>query len=215
MHAIARTETIEQRAAILSRLVHRNRLVGILRYGVPALGLIIFAALALQLYVGNLLQQFGIARISIDRNNLIVETPSYVVMGGDGMRYAMSAASARASFGAPDLMALSDAVLDITSDGASGFHARASDATLDTGTQQMSIPGTATIAGDDGTTGTLAALIIDMRKRNATGTGPVDLRFSDGTTLKATGMSFAEAGRVWTFNQVTMRLLDTPKDDTP
>jgi lipopolysaccharide export system protein LptC len=215
MHAIARTKTLEQRAAILSRLVRRNRIVGILRYGVPALGLIIFAALALQLYVGNLLQQFGIARISIDRNNLVVETPSYVVMGGDGMRYAMSAASARASFGSPDLMALRDAALAVTGEAAKGYHAVASEATLDTGNQHMTIPGIATITSDDGTNGTVAALTIDMRKRSATGTGPVDLQFRDGTTLKATGMSFTEAGRVWTFNRVTLRLLDTPKDATP
>ena len=58
MSAAARTESLEQRTAIFNRLALRNRLVAILRIGVPAIGAIVFVALLAQIYIGNLLEQF-------------------------------------------------------------------------------------------------------------------------------------------------------------
>jgi hypothetical protein len=47
----ARTETAEQRSAIYEALLRRNRLVGILRIGVPAMGAVLILGLLLQIYV--------------------------------------------------------------------------------------------------------------------------------------------------------------------
>ena len=51
MSAAARTESLEQRTAIFNRLALRNRLVAILRIGVPAIGAIVFVALLAPLQV--------------------------------------------------------------------------------------------------------------------------------------------------------------------
>lgn len=214
MIALARTDTLEQRTAILSRLLLRNRLVGILRFGVPAVGIIVFAALAIQIFIGNFLEQYGVTRIVIDRNNLIVETPSYVAAGPDGTLYSMAAANARASFDQPDMLMLSDVSLDIAPPGAAAYHARVGEATLAASTQELTLPGATLISSDDGMTGSIADLVADLDDRRVVG-GASSFEFPDGSSFTAKGASFDARARIWTFSGITMRLLGTPGEAAP
>ena len=74
--AVARTQTFDQRSAILSRLVLRNRFVTVLRFAVPALGVAAFVLLMGQIWLSNIARQYGVSGIRIDRGNLVVETPA-------------------------------------------------------------------------------------------------------------------------------------------
>ena len=214
MAAIARTETLAQRTAILHRLLLRNRLVGILRYGVPAIGLIVFAALAIQITIGKFLDEYGITRISIDRKNLIVETPSYTAAGPDGTLYTMSAATARASFDQPDMLMLTDIALDLTPPGKTGtYSARVSEATLSAATQLLTMPGITTIAGQDGLSGSISDLVTDLGNRTMSG-NKTEVKFSDGSSFSAESASFTAKSHLWIFTGVTMRVAGTP-GETP
>jgi hypothetical protein len=64
---VARTQTFDQRAAILSGLLWRNRLVGVLRVAVPALGVAAFLILIGQMWLTSLARQYGVSGIRIDR----------------------------------------------------------------------------------------------------------------------------------------------------
>ena len=93
--AVGRAETYDQRAAILGRLLTRNRAVGVLRFVVPAIGVAAFLALAGQIYVASLLRQYGVSGIRVDRGNVVVEAPKYSGTGSDGARYLVTAREAR------------------------------------------------------------------------------------------------------------------------
>jgi hypothetical protein len=215
MTALARTDTLEQRTAILGRLVRHNRIVAILRFGVPALGIVIFAALALQIWLGNLLQQYDISGFSIDRGNLVVETPGYTAAGDDGTLYRMSAATARAALDHADQLLLHIPALVAGRPGETQYFATAADATLDTGSQMLTVPGVTNISSDDGMSGTIAGLTADLTAKTLHSDGTVSMLFADGTTLEATGLAFESEGRVWTFGAATLVLPDLPDGGAP
>jgi hypothetical protein len=215
MTALARTDTLEQRTAILGRLTRHNRIVGILRYGVPALGIVVFGALALQIFLGNLLQQYDISGFSIDRGNLVVETPGFTAASEDGTLYRMRAETARAALDHPAELLLTTPTISAGRPGEPAYHAVAAEAVLDTTGQMLTVPGVTDIASDDGMSGTVAGLTADLRAKSLRSDGAVDLQFADGTTLTATGMSFESNGRVWTFRAATMVLPDLPDGDAP
>ncbi|HWA20370.1 MAG TPA: LPS export ABC transporter periplasmic protein LptC [Devosia sp.] len=215
MVALARTDTLEQRTAILGRLTRHNRIVGILRYGVPALGIVIFGALALQIFLGNLLQQYDISGFSIDRGNLVVETPGFTAVGDDGTLYRMRAERARAALDHPEQLLLTTPTITASQQGRPAYHAVAAEATLDTGTQMLTVPGVTDIASDDGMSGRVDGLVADLGRKSMTSDGAVNMTFADGTTLAATGMSFDSEGRVWTFGAATLVLPDLPDGDAP
>lgn len=75
--AVGRAETYDQRSAILDRLRFRNRTVALLRIVVPAIGVIAFLTLTGQIYVANLMRQYGVSGIRVDRGNIVVEAPKY------------------------------------------------------------------------------------------------------------------------------------------
>ena len=205
----ARTDTLEQRTAILRSLAGRNRLVAILRIGVPIIGVILFAALALQIYVANLARQFGVSGISIDRNNLVVETPSYSATGADGTRYTMEAASARAALNNPDAIALTTTAITLNQPSGSIFTLKASDAEMTMSTQQLAMPG-ATIAGNDGMHGTLNDVVADLSRRNIVARGKVNIVFSDNSSIDASAMDYNSRTQTWTFTAATVILPETP-----
>jgi hypothetical protein len=215
MTALARTDTLEQRTAILGRLVRHNRIVGILRFGVPALGLIIFAALALQIWLGNLLQQYDISGFSIDRGNLVVETPGYTATGDDGTLYRMSAATARAALDRPEQLLLHFPSLVAGQPAETQYFATAADATLDTASQKLIVPGVTELSSDDGMSGTVAGLTADLAVKTLHSDGAVSMLFADGTTLEATGLDFESKGRIWTFGAATLVLPDLPESEAP
>src|SRR6218665_1838621 len=99
---LAPTDSAEQRTAIFAALERRNRIVAILRVGLPLLGVLVLVALLLQIVVSSLLNQFGISRIAIDRGNLVVETPSYSGVSANGAMYTISSEGARTSLAAMD-----------------------------------------------------------------------------------------------------------------
>ena len=87
----------------------RNRLVGVLRFAVPAFGGVVFGGLMLQLFLASLGEDFGFSNVSIDRDNLVVDTPSYASMGADGSSYQVQAESARSALDRTDIIHLTKA----------------------------------------------------------------------------------------------------------
>jgi hypothetical protein len=208
--AFARTETFDQRARILGRMLRRNRLVALLRVAVPALGVAAFLLLAGQIWLANITRQYGVSGIRVDRGNLVVETPRYAGTGADGARYLVKAREARSPLGGTRQIVLTDATLDYARPGRTTFHVAAASATLDTGAQRVDIPGIARIRADDGLHGTLSAVEADIGGEVTTAKGPVNLTFPDGTTLTAASMHFDGRTQTWTFARSTLTVPALP-----
>ncbi len=210
MNIAARTETAEQRRAIYAALTSRNRLVTLLRIGLPAIGAIILTGLLLQLYIGSLVPDFGFANVTIDRDNLVVATPSYSGVGVDGTVYTVGADSAKAAIGNTDLIHLSGATFNLKQPTGSTFAAKADSASLKLSEQIVTVTGITSVEGSNGMTGTVRDAELEVATETMKSSGEVDFSFAGGSTLKAATMSYDGRGQRWNFSKVTLHLTGTP-----
>lgn len=205
----------DERRRIYRRLANRNRVVALLRWGVPALGALALVGLLGQIYISSLGTRFGISQISIGRDAITVDAPEYAGVLDDGSLYRVRATSARAGLTTADLIDLTDAVLTITRANGTVMDARAPLARLDTTSQLVIVEGVAYIKDSTGTSGTLYQSTFDWAAQTLVGKGPVDVDYADGSTVVARGMTYDAASMVWTFSNATVTLPSTPGETVP
>lgn len=211
MAVLARTQTLDQRTAILGRLLLRNRLVDLLRLAVPAVGLLALVLLAAQIWLAGLAQQYGVSGIRIDRGNLVVETPQYSEIGEDGSRYVVTARDARTPVTDPAAIEMADPKLTFTRPGRSPLHATAATATVDTGAHSVVVPGITTVMSEDGLAGTLHEVRSNMRAQITVAEGPVDVTMPDGSHLTAANMHYDGHTGIWSFERATLVVPNLPR----
>lgn len=199
------------RARVYARLEQRNRLVGILRVGLPALGVLVLAGLLLQIAVASLLDQFGISNIRIDRESLVVDTPSYSSMTADGTRYSVASQSAQAALGDTDLLHLSKAALTLTKPDGSWLKADAETADMRLSEQTVFVREVMGIADSRGTSGTIRGVHADLVSESMVSDGAASIRYHNGTTLDAETMTYDGKRQLWQFNRVTLVVPSTPQ----
>jgi hypothetical protein len=206
--ALAAPSTADDRGALIDRLGARNRVVGGLRLVVPLAGVLLFAVLAGQVWLGSLARQYGVSGIGIDRGHLVVETPRYAATMADGSRLALSAREARAAIDNPDTIDLTDAELDYAPAGRAALVATAATALLDSGAQTVDVPGVLDVTGEGGLSGTLHDIHTDIAGNVTRANGAVSLTLAGGITIAADGMVFD--GKTWTFDNATVVLPGLP-----
>jgi hypothetical protein len=209
--AVGRAETYDQRSAILDRLRFRNRTVALLRIVVPAIGVIAFLTLTGQIYVANLMRQYGVSGIRVDRGNIVVEAPKYSGMGSDGARYLVTAREARTPIDRSNIIEMNDATLELLQPDGVSYFARAASATMDTATDYVTVPGVVAVNGSDGLEGTLTDVAADNGRELLFSNGPVDLLLPDGTTIVADTMVRDGKVQTWTFTRATVVVPDLPE----
>lgn len=204
-----------QRLAVYQRLQSRNRVVAILRIGVPLLGAVALSALLLQIYVSSQTARFGISQIVVSPDTISVDTPEYSGVLDDGTAYRVSAISARAAVEATDRIGLSDASLTMAKPDGVTILVETPAAVLDTTGQVVEIEGVAEVSNSLGTSGVLRNTVFDYVAQRLTGTGKVDIDYADGTKLLAEGLTYDATAMVWTFTRATVTLPDTPGANQP
>lgn len=213
MSIAARTETAEQRSAIYASLMRRNRLVAILRIGLPAIGAVILLGLVLQIVIGSLVPDFGFADISIDRGNLVVEAPVYAGVGGDGSVYEVRAERAHTALGNTDLVYLSGVSFSLTQPSGTRFEAAADAAELRVPDQVVSVAGTTRVSSSNGLSGVVGDAVVDVRGERLVATGGADLAFGEAATIRADAMSYDGRTQVWRFTRAILEFSSTPGEE--
>ena len=203
-----------ERLAVYRRLEARNRIVAILRIGVPALGAIILVSLIGQIYISSLSNRFGVGRISVTRDNVTVEAPEYSGVLEDGTIYHVMATDARAAIDATDQIALTDAALTMNRVNGVTMDVKAPAAMLDTAQEIVTIEGIAYVEDSTGTSGTIYNSVFDYVSQTLRGEGAVHIDYADGTTLDGTGMTYDARSMVWTFSGANVTLPSTPGSET-
>ena len=203
------------RLAIYQGLEARNRIVAILRIGVPALGAVALSALLIQIYLSSATTRFGISQIVVSPDSVSVDTPEYSGVLDDGTAYRVSASSARAAIDATDRIGLSDASLTMVKPDGVTIMVDAPAAVLDTTGQVVEIAGIAEVRNSLGTSGVLRNTVFDYVAQRLTGNGPVSVDYADGTHLEAEGLTYDSTALVWTFTRATVTLPDTPGANQP
>ena len=212
---LASAQDAEQRGRIYGGLERRNRVVSLLRIGMPVLGAIVLAGLLLQIVIASLLNEFGISNISIDRDNLVVETPAYSSMTPDGTMYAVESDDARASLGDTDLLHLTGSRLTVTKPNGSWMEASAQQSQMRLSAQSIYVPGEMSIADSRGTQGTIVGVRANILGEKMVSEGPAKIRYHNGTTLDAESMAYNGKQQLWQFNRVTLVVPSTPRATTP
>lgn len=202
------------RAALYARLARRNQLVGLLRWLVPAAGIVVLLVLVGVIVLDNLGQRFGFSNIRIDRDNLVVETPKLTSTGDDGTLYALSARAAKVTPTQTDLINMEDAVLTMTPIKGPEMRAEAAAAQFQTNDQLVTVPGITTVTSTDGLNGTLEAVFVDMLNWTMVASGKVDITLPGGSHLVSDGMSYDRKSGVYTFKRANVTLVSTP-GETP
>jgi hypothetical protein len=204
-----------QREAIYQRLARRNRLVAILRIGVPALGILVLVLLVGQIYLSSLAGRFGIGRIAVSPDAVTIETPQYSGVLDDGTSYRVWARSAQAAIVAADQIDLDEAALSMNRPGGVVTEVTAHAARLDSGAETVTIPGVAIIAESTGTTATVVDSVFDYAAQTLVARGRVHIDYADGSSLDGVGMTYDVTEAVWTFSRVNVTLPSTPGSETP
>lgn len=199
-----------QRLAIYRGLAARNRVVAILRIGIPALGAVALLALVVQFYVSSQGSRFGVGRIAVTSESISVDAPEYAGVLDDGTTYRVSASAARAATDATDRIALVDAALTMERPGGIGMFVVAPQAVLDTTGQTVIVENVANVRNSLGTSGTVQDFVFDYAAQALVGKGAVSIDYADGTHLVAEGMTYDAVGLVWTFTRATVTLPNTP-----
>lgn len=197
------------------RLARRNRVVAALRVLVPLGGVLVLAALSIQIVISTLTGRFGIDRVTITPEAITVEGPDYSGLLGDGSFYRVSAESASASLLRTDLINLKTALLVMNRIDGVRFQAYAEDAILDTTQELVMVEKEADIADSNGMNGTLTNSLFDWRNQTLTSDGPLIINQADGTVVEAQGMHYDASTVVWTFTNSVVTLPATPGEDVP
>jgi len=199
-----------QRLAVYRGLEARNRVVSILRVGIPALGVVALAALMLQIYVSSRTSRFGVGQIAVSTESITVETPEYSGLLDDGTAYRVSATSAQAVVEATDRIGLTDASLTMVKPDGVTMLVDARAAVLDTTNQLVEVADIAEVGNSLGTSGLLRNSVFDYAAQRLTSNGPVEIDYHDGTTILAEGLTYDATTLIWTFTRATVTLPDTP-----
>lgn len=202
--------TADPRGRLYARLVHRNRLVAVLRWAVPAAGALVLLVVIAGIVIASLSQRFGFSNISIDRDKLVVETPELISTVEDGTVYALGATAAKVSLIQSDIVDLTEATLTATTVEGQVTKASASAAQLQTTDQLISVPGTTVVESTDGLKGTLDMVFLDAMNWTLAAGGKVDMTLPDGTRILADSMTYERNAQHYTFRNVTLELPMTP-----
>jgi lipopolysaccharide export system protein LptC len=192
------------------RLERRNRVVGVLRWAVPALGLVTLVVLVGQIYLSSLGNRFGIDSITVGRDSITVDAPEYSGLLEDGSAYRVAADAAEARLDSTELIDLTAATLRVDKPDGTRFGAIADEATIDTTRQLVLIEGDAEVEQSTGTSGRFIDSVFDWQAQTLTVSGSVDIVYEDGATVEAEGLVYDARRQLWTFSRATVTLPDTP-----
>lgn len=195
------------------RLTRRNRVVGLLRFAVPAVGLVLLVALLIQIVISSFGARFGIGKIEVTPDRIRVETPEYAGMLSDGSTYRVWAEEAAASIANTDLITMTNVRVMLERTDGVRREASAVDAVLDTVNQQVRIENGTEISESSGISGRLSDSVFDWASQTLTSNGPVVINYLDGSTVHAEGMVHEADRNRWTFTKAVVTLPDTPGEE--
>lgn len=195
------------------RLLRRNRVVGLLRFAVPAAGSVLLAALLIQIAISSFGARFGIGKIEVTPDRVRVETPEYAGTLSDGSTYRVWAEEAAAAIENTDIVTMTNVKVMLERTDGVRREASAEDAVLDTVNQQVRIANGTEISESSGISGHLNDSIFDWASQTLTARGPVVINYSDGSTVRAEGLVHEADRNRWTFSKATVTLPATPGEE--
>lgn len=192
----------DTRARLYDSLGRRNRIVAVLRIAVPGAGIALAGVLIAQITLSNLADNFAIGGIRLDRDQLVLDTPSYSGIMSDGTTYEVVAEAARADIDATDVINLDIATIVTEQTDGYTMTANADFARLFLTEQQVIVEGLMVTTDSNGVDGRLHDSVIDWPTQKLTTNGDVRFEFEDGAAIEAKSLVYNAKRQVWDFRGV-------------
>lgn len=203
-------DSADRRALIYDQLNRRNRFIGLLRWAVPVLGVVVTMGLVIQIVIANLAADYGLTGVSYQDGKVVIGDPRYGGTTDDGTRYDVEAEAALVSMENPDLIDMENATITTLDAQRYRMIANAPAAHLDLGVEQVSVAGVMYTEDSDGVTGELYDSLIDWSGQKLISQGPVSFSFSDGSGIQSDSLTYDADEGVWRFGASTY---SNPGDD--
>lgn len=197
--ALSSLDSAGERARIYRRLGRRNLVVGLLRWAVPGLGVVVAGVLLTQIYLANMAQDFGVGGVRFDRESLIVDTPRFSGVMADGTRYSVAAETAVTRLDNAEVIDMTTASIVTRRDDGYEMRAWSDTALLDLATEQVTMPGLMTTLDSDGISGEIEGATVDWPTQTLTSTGRAVFLYPDGATITGDTVTYNAEEGMWRF----------------
>lgn len=188
-----------RRERVYRSLGRRNRLIGFLRWSLPAIGLLVLGALVMQIVIANIANSFQIENVRIARDRLIIDTPAYAGVMGNGTKYQIVAEAASTPLAGNDVIDLERANVELIRTDGYVINATANNAQFSLSRQIVDVKEEMIIVDDDGMRARLLNSTIDWTKQTLVAKDNVYVVFKDGTILSAASLTFNAETQTWDF----------------
>ncbi|MCB9992714.1 MAG: hypothetical protein H6873_03540 [Hyphomicrobiaceae bacterium] len=197
------------RGRLYARLLWRNRVVGVLRWAVPLAGIVVAGFLIVSIILANIAKEYGIQGLRIEDDKIVIDTPEYSGVMGDGTTYNVVAEAARIQVNNTDVIDLETATIKTLDKKDYALTAKSDFAVLDLKAQTVNVPELMRTEDSDGVLGWLNNSFIDWKKQTLTSTGDVKFEFPDGGDINAKALDYDADADIWDFKEAIYR---TPTD---
>lgn len=192
------------RADLYSALTRRNKFVSRLRIGVPIFGALVLIALLGQLIASNIANQFLPDGVHIERDNLVISTPTYSGVMQDGTLYTVTSKVAEAALENPDIIDLETARIDLKRPSGQEIVGETDRAAFSLSSQQIKVDGILHVSESGGTVARLRNSVFDWSAQTMDTLDNVELTFVDGSVLTAGSLHFDTETEEWDFRLVKL-----------
>lgn len=190
-----------------NRFARHNRRIAVLRWAVPALGVLALSVPVVQLAASMVADAIPVAGIWLENDTLVIDGPRFEGRTAAGSNYSMAAARAETRVGNLDTADLYDLVVDIAGEG--GYRARVefSSAEWTMSTEYLRSNEDVLVADSTGARGTLAGVEVDWPAQTIMSEGPVRFTFETGAQLIADTMIYDLEAARWRFSRVDLDMV--------
>ncbi|WP_417578858.1 hypothetical protein [Pelagibacterium sp.] len=193
------------------RSIAHNRRIAVLRWLVPAVGLVALSFPLVQIAASMVGDIVPIDGIRLENDTLVIDGPRFEGRTATGSNYTLEAARAESRVGNLDTADLYDLVVDVSDDTGYRAHIEFASAAWTMSTEYLVSNEDVTVEDSTGARGVLAGVEVDWPAQTIASDGPVRFDFDSGAQLNAdTMLHDLEAAR-WRFSGVSLEM--TPQPD--
>jgi hypothetical protein len=196
-----------------ARVVRRRRVVKLLRWTVPAVGSIIFAALTIPLLIAGLLPNAQFEGIRLEDDKLVVDQPRATGTLSDGGTYEMTAKSAKTKIINQDTIDLADMRAQMNFVDGEDLVATSAIGTYSLISSILTLTSQIDLVSSQGDTGEIGNGVADLDGQVFNGDDGVLFQFANGSTLEAINMHYDGAKQYWKFERASLTIPPQSEQD--
>lgn len=203
---MSETATASQFDDLIAGVQRRQRIVKWLRWTIPILGGVIFAALMVPLLIDNLLPSTPFEGIRLEQDKLVVDGPRATGVLSDGGTYEMTAKSATTKIINQDVIDLLEMQATMNFVDGENLIATSETGTFSLVQSILTLTSQINLLSSKGDSGVIGNGVADLDAKIFDGDNGVAFDFANGSTLRAANMHYDGSLNYWKFERASLTL---------